>query len=213
MTVQPWVFGEPPLPEVVEIAGVLRDLISAVVSLEHSPPELVELTATIRAAQQRLAELGPSDPRPRVGDDATPDQRVYVDHGRDIGAFNPVIPRYDLVSAPDGTAQGTVEFPVCYEGPPGLVHGGFLAVFFDCVLQQLNCDLGLAGKTAELTMRFRRPTPLLTRLVVHAERVLDGDRIRSHAELRLADKVLCECDMAAAVGNRAALPAVSPRRA
>jgi hypothetical protein len=212
-SVEKWVFGEPPLPEVVELAGVLRELTSTVVSLEHAPPELAELAATLRAAQQRLVELAPSDPTPRLGDGATSDQRVYIDHGRDIGDFNPFFPRYDLEVARDGRAHGSVEFPVCYEGPPGIVHGGFLAVFFDCVLQQLNCDLGLAGKTAELTLRFRRPTPLVTPLVVHAQRTVDGDRIRSHAELRLGEKVLCECDMAAAVGNRAALPPVSPRRA
>jgi hypothetical protein len=85
-------------------------------------------------------------------------------------------------------------------------------VFFDCVLQQLNCDLGLAGKTAELSLRFRRPTPLLTPLVVHAERTIDGSRIRSTAELLLDDKVLCEAEMLAAAGNRDALPTVSPRR-
>ena len=142
---------------------------------------------------------------------ATPDQRVYVDHSRDVGDYNPCVPRYELdVRGTEG--HGTVEFPVCYEGPPGIVHGGFVAVFFDCVLQQLNCDLGLAGKTAELTLRFRRPTPLLTPLVVHATRTIDGTRIRSHAELRLGEKVLCEAEMAAAVGDRAALPAVSPRR-
>lgn len=213
MTVERWVFGEPPLPEVVDLAGVLRDLISTVVSLEHAPRELVELTAVLRSAQQRLAELAPADPRPRVGGDVATDGRVYVDHGRDVGDFNPVVPRYELTSEPDGTAHGTVEFPVCYEGPPGIVHGGFLAVFFDCVLQQLNCDLGQAGKTAELTIRFRRPTPLLTPLAVHAQRTIDGGRIRSHAELHLGEELLCECDMAAAVGNRAGLPAVSPRRA
>jgi acyl-coenzyme A thioesterase PaaI-like protein len=210
--VERWIFGEPPLPEVVELAGALRDLTSTVVSLEHAPPELGELLATLRAAQQRLAAHAPADPTPRIGDDAAPDQRVYVDHGRDVGDFNPCFPQYELRVERDGSAEGTVDFPVCYEGPPGLVHGGFLAVFFDCVLQQINCDLGLAGKTAELTLRFRRPTPLLTPLAVHAQRTVDGDRIRSHAELRLGDKVLCECDMVAAVGNRGALPAVSPRR-
>jgi hypothetical protein len=118
---------------------------------------------------------------------------------------------YELACA-DDRAEGSVEFPVAYEGPPGIVHGGFLAVFFDCVLQQLNCDLGLAGKTATLSLRYRRPTPLLTRLRVAATREVDGDRIRSRAELLLDDTVLCEAEMSAVAGNRDALPAVSPRR-
>ena len=30
-------------------------------------------------------------------------------------------------------ASGTVTFPLVFEGPPGVVHGGVLATFFDCV--------------------------------------------------------------------------------
>jgi acyl-coenzyme A thioesterase PaaI-like protein len=211
VTVQKWYFGEAPLPEVVELAAVLRELTSTVLSLERATPELRELTAALRAAQQRLAATAPRDFSPRVGEHPTPAQRVYVDHSRDIGEYNPCFPDYEL-QVQGEAGHGTVEFPVCYEGPPGIVHGGFLAVFFDCVLQQLNCDLGLAGKTAELSLRFRRPTPLLTPLVVHATRSIEGTRIHSHAELLLDGKVLCEGDMTAAVGDHAALPAVSPRK-
>jgi acyl-coenzyme A thioesterase PaaI-like protein len=211
MTVEKWYFGEAPLPEVVELAAVLRDLTSTVLALEHDSPELRELTETLRAAQRHLATSAPADLAPRVGEHPTPEQRVYVDHSRDVGDYNPCFPVYELeVQGTEG--HGTVEFPVCYEGPPGIVHGGFLAVFFDCVLQQLNCDLGQAGKTAELALRFRRPTPLLTPLTVHATREITDGRIRSHAELVLDGKVLCECDMGAAVGDHDALPRVSPRR-
>jgi hypothetical protein len=214
MTVERWTFGESPLPVAVELAAVLRELTSTVLSLERDSPELERLLAQLRDVQARLAAELPADPRPRVGADADVDRRVYVDHSRDIGDYNPCFPEYDVeVDAERATAQGMVEFPVCYEGPPGIVHGGFLAVFFDCVLQQLNCDLGQAGKTAELSMRFRRPTPLLTPLVVRAERTIENERIRSHAELRRDDVVLCEAHMLAALGDRAALPVVSPRRA
>jgi len=211
---EPWTFGEAPLPAVVELAEVLRDLTSTVLSLERTSPELEALTRTLRDAHGRLAATAPVDPAPRVGDHPTDDQRVYVDHSRDVGDYNPCFPVYEFAVDVDGTSgHGTVEFPVCYEGPPGIVHGGFLAVFFDCVLQQLNCDLGQAGKTAELSLRFRRPTPLRTPLVVHAERTIEADRIQSSARLELDGKVVCEAEMRAAVGNRAALPAVSPRRA
>ena len=212
MTVERWIFGESPLPTVVELAAVLRDLTSTVLSLERSSPELDRLLAELRGVQVRLAAEAPADPKPRVGDHANADQRVYVDHSREVGDYNPCFPRYELeVDVEGATAHGTIEFPVCYEGPPGIVHGGFLAVFFDCVLQQLNCDLGQAGKTAELTLRFKRPTPLLTPLVVHAERTIEDQRIRSHAELLRDDVVLCEANMMAALGDRAALPVVSPR--
>jgi acyl-coenzyme A thioesterase PaaI-like protein len=206
-----WVFGEPPLPAVVELAGALRDLTDTVQSLERSSPELEALVQTVRDAQQQLAAQAPADLRPRVGEDPSPERRVYVDHGYAVGEYNPCFPRYTLELDDDG-AHGTVEFPISYEGPPGIVHGGFLAVFFDCVLQELNCALGLAGKTAELSLRYRRPTPLLTPLTYRAERVVDDRRITAHAELFLGDDLLCEAHMNAAKGDHGALPATSPRR-
>ena len=86
---------------------------------------------------------------------------MYLDHGRDIGAYNPSFPEYDLtVDGPRAT--GTVTFPIAYEGPPGVVHGGFLALFADCIAQHHNCEVGVAGKTVSLAIRYRRPAPLLT---------------------------------------------------
>jgi acyl-coenzyme A thioesterase PaaI-like protein len=206
-----WTFGEPPLDEGVAFASAIRDLVSTALALEFPSQELRALTEVLRSAQRQLGTEAAADYSPRIGPTATTDQRVYVDHSRDIGDFNPCFPRYAL-RCRDDRGDGEVEFPLLYEGPPGLVHGGFLAVFFDCVLQQLNCDLGLTGKTAELTIRYRRPTPLLTRLDVHARREIVGDRIHSSAELELDGKVLCEAEMRSAVGDRAALPVVSPRR-
>lgn len=206
-----WTFGEEPLPEVAALAAELRALTGELLSLEHAPPELARLTDAIRAARAGLAGDLPADPAPRVGDVATPAMRVYLDHSRDVGGYHPMVPEYSLACA-DDRADGTVTFPVCYEGPPGVVHGGFLALFFDCVLQQLNCDLGLAGKTSRLDLRYRRPTPLGVALRVTAHRQVDGDRIRSEAELSRDGEVLCRAEMAAVAGRRENLPPVSPRR-
>ena len=99
---------------------------------------------------------------------------MYLDHARDVGAYNPCFPEYELTV--DGRrATGTVTFPIAYEGPPGVVHGGFLALFFDCVVQHHNCDVGVAGKTTSLAIRYRRPTPLLTPLTVR-DRPAGGGR-------------------------------------
>jgi acyl-coenzyme A thioesterase PaaI-like protein len=211
VTVEPWTFGEAPLEEACRIATVVRTLISTVLALELPHEEVRALADELEAAEQQLSLLMPRDLTPRVGAQWTDDQRVYVDHSRDIGEFNPCFPLYTFRCAED-RGEGTVEFPILYEGPPGIVHGGFLALFFDCVLQQLNCDLGLSGKTSDLSVRYRRPTPLLTRLDVHARREIAPSRIHSFAELQLDGKVLCEAEISAVVGDRARLPAVSPRR-
>ncbi len=91
-----WYFGEAPLPEVVALATVLRELTSTVLSLEQSSPELGELTEALRAANRTLAASAPSDLTPRIGDHAAAEQRVYVDHGYDVGAYNPCFPEYTL---------------------------------------------------------------------------------------------------------------------
>ena len=49
------------------------------------------------------------------------------------------------------------------------------------MLQQLNCDLGVAGKTANLNVRYRRPTPLLTKLRIVATREIVDRKIHSNA--------------------------------
>lgn len=204
-------FGEAPLPEVVALAHEVRELLNVALALEHAPPELAALTEQLHAARTRMEPVGPADPTPRIGDTATDDQRVYVDHARDVGRYNPCFPEYTLWCA-DDRAEGEVTFPLCYEGPPGIVHGGVLATFFDCVLQQLNCDLGVAGKTTALALRYRRPTPLGTRLRVVASRTVDGDRIHSEGQLLLGDDVVCTAEMSAIAGRRENLPPVSPRR-
>jgi hypothetical protein len=78
-------------------------------------------------------------------------------------------------------------------------------------VQQHNCDLGEAGKTTSLSIRFRRPTPLLTPLAFTIDRSADAGRIRSSGRILLGDRVLCEADVEAIAGDRADLPDVSPR--
>ena len=206
-----WTFGVAPLPRSAAAARRLRRVTDLVLSLEADDGELDHLVADLRAAEARLAALVPPDARPRVGRAAASDGRVYLDHSRDVGAFNPSFPEYDI--AVDGDrAAGTITFPVAFEGPPGIVHGGFLAVFFDCVMQHHSCDVGVAGKSTALALRYRRPTPLLTELRFELTREVDDHRITSTGRLEAGGELLCEAEMRAVVGDRASLPQVSPRR-
>jgi len=211
VTVDPWSFGEEPLDETRELAAVLRDLMGIAIALEQPNDALRDLIDELRRAQERLGALGPKDLQPRIGTASDGDQRVYLDHSRDVGDYNACFPVYEM-HAHDDRAAGRVTFPVVYEGPPGIVHGGFLALFFDCALTQLNCDMGLAGKTRSLSVRYRRPAPILTELEFVGERTVAAGAIVATGELRLDGTVLCAAEMHAAVGDRGALPAVSPRR-
>jgi hypothetical protein len=206
-----WVFGNEPLPQTLALAPILRRLTARALSLENEDEGLARFIEELSAMEQALSRRGPSDLTPRVGPNPQPDQRVYLDHGRNIGSFNPCFPEYEI-RVEGERASGTVSFPLTFEGPPALVHGGFLAVFFDCAIQHHNCDYGTAGKTTALTVEYLRPTPILRSLQFEIQRTSDARRITSTASIQLDDSVLCRATMEAVVGDRSRLPAVSPRQ-
>jgi hypothetical protein len=206
-----WTFGEEPLPQTVAVADRLRRVTGLVLALEHEDPAVDRLLAALAQVEEELTAVVPGDGRPRVGALVDADARVYVDHSRDIGAYDPCFPEYAITVDGDH-ASGTVTFPIPYEGPPGIVHGGFVALLVDCVVQHHNCDLGVAGKTTSLAVRYRRPTPLLTELRFDVSRSLDGGRITSTVRLTHGDELLAEVEVRAVAGDRANLPPVSPRR-
>jgi hypothetical protein len=207
----PWRFGVQPLEQASTLASLMRRVTGLAMSMEHAAPALDRLIEDLRAAERALSEQAPPNPAPRVGPHATREQRVYLDHSQDIGSYNPCFPEYTIEVRGD-RAVGTVAFPLAYEGPPGIVHGGFLAVFFDSVIQDQNCELGQTGKTASLSVSYRRPTPLLKTLVFEIDRVVADRRIRSNARLFLDGVTLCTATLDAVLGDRAGLPVVSPRR-
>jgi hypothetical protein len=206
-----WEFGERALDQTTRLASALRRVVGLAASLEGEDPCVEELIGALEIAQSRMAALAPADGAPRVGTGAHPSGRVYLDHARDVGTFNPCFPLYDIHVEGD-TATGSVNFPLAYEGPPGLVHGGFIAVLFDTIIQHHNCDVGRAGKTTSLDVTYRRPTPLATDLRFSVRRTDHGDRISSSAVLMDEGRVLCEAAMSAVAADRSTLPEISPRR-
>jgi hypothetical protein len=183
-------YGEQPLAQTVAAAGALRRLTELLLSLEHEHPTVDAMLAQFADWERELAPAVPPDLTPRIGDGGE-EKRVYLDHAFDVGAYNPCFPEYAFDHLDRETASGRVTFPVVYEGPPGLVNGGFLAVFFDCITQHQSCAAARTGKTRSLTVTFRRPTPVLTELRFEIERLEEQGRVTSTARLTLGDEVLC----------------------
>ena len=206
-----WVFGNQPLPQTLALAPILRGLTERALSLEQEDEGLARFIEELSATERALAQRSPSDPTPRLGPNPRTDQRVYLDHGRDIGNYNPCFPEYEI-RVEGERASGTVSFPLVFEGPPAIVHGGFLAVFFDCAIQHHNCDYGTAGKTTALNIEYLRPAPILRVLQFEIERASDARRITSTASIKLDGSVLCRATMEAVVGDRSRLPEESPRQ-
>ncbi|OBI75824.1 PaaI family thioesterase [Mycobacterium sp. E740] len=184
-------FGERPLAQTVAAAGALRRIGGLLLSLEHYHPTVDAMLEQLEEWERELGAIGPGDLTPRIGPAANDSQRVYLDHAFDVGAYNPAFPEYTFDELGEDSARGRVTFPVLFEGPPGLVNGGFLAVFFDCVTQHQSCATGRTGKTRSLTVTFRRPTPILTELTFDVTRVEADGRVTSTARLLRDDEVLC----------------------
>jgi hypothetical protein len=91
-----WAFGVEPLPDALEVAPLLRRVAGLVLALEQPDPAVAQLVADLRAAEAALTRAAPRDLTPRIGPEPRPDGRAYIDHSRDIGAYNPCFPEYDI---------------------------------------------------------------------------------------------------------------------
>ncbi|NKY25813.1 hypothetical protein [Nocardia gamkensis] len=185
-------FGDIPLPQTVAAAAAIRRISGLLLSLENPHPAVDTMLARMAEWELALAAAVPPDPAPRVGADADAlSRRVYLDHAFDIGAFNPCFPEYVFDHIGAESARGRITFPLVHEGPPGLVHGGFLGVFFDAVVQHQSCAAGLSGKTRSMDITYRRPTPILVELDFDITRAVQERGIESTARLLRAGEVLC----------------------
>ena len=60
----------------------------------------------------------------------------------------------------DGAFTARGMFTNGHTGPPGSVHGGWVAFAFDEVLGWANVQAGYPSMTGKLTIRYRKPTPI-----------------------------------------------------
>jgi acyl-coenzyme A thioesterase PaaI-like protein len=183
-------FGELPLAQTVTAAAAIRRLTGMLLSLEQPNPTVDAMLAQFADWERELAPTLPVDSRPRMSTDDD-SKRIHLQRAFDIGDFNPCFPEYHFDEISAETASGRVSFPVVYEGPPGLVHGGFIGVFFDCVIQHHSCSVGRAGETRSLTVSYRKPTPLNTELHFDIARTEREGGITATARLTLGGRVLC----------------------
>jgi acyl-coenzyme A thioesterase PaaI-like protein len=82
-----------------------------------------------------------------------------------------------LTAQGEDGVRGEVTFGTAYEGAPGLVHGGVLAMVMDQVFGQAGIAARVAGMTIGLELRYAAPTRLHVPLVLEAHVVAAGDRI------------------------------------
>ncbi len=119
---------------------------------------------------------------------------AFMDNSPLAGDANPVAPPLRLRAVGE-RVEGTVVFGRAYEGPPGHVHGGFVAAAFDEVLGMVQSMSGEPGMTGTLTVKYRRPSPLYRelRFDAHVDRV-DGRKIFTVGTLHDGETLLAEAE-------------------
>ena len=149
----------------IEIAEELRVAISELLATSASLEDLAETKSMIHQAVARLQSqphsheyLGPSE------SSLAPPMNSFLDRSPIIGGINPLSVPMKMEIDGDGGKEsvvvGRATFDAPYEGPPGCVHGGFIAAYFDEVLGMAQSLSGNPGMTVNLTVDYRSPTPL-----------------------------------------------------
>jgi hypothetical protein len=121
----------------------------------------------------------------------------FLDRSPIIGAINPLSVPMRMDIEGDGGINSTVVgyalFPAAYEGPPGCVHGGFIAAYFDEVLGMTQSLSGNPGMTVNLTVDYRAPTPLKQPVIFRGRVVsIDGRKISVAGTLHHGETLCAE---------------------
>jgi acyl-coenzyme A thioesterase PaaI-like protein len=123
------------------------------------------------------------------------DVGAFFDQSPFIGLANPLAPPITIGKSGERSIHATVAFGSAYEGPPGCVHGGFIAAAFDEVLGYVQSLSGAPGMTGTLTIKYRQPTPLHTELYFEAEILrVEGRKIFTKGRLYAGDVLTAEAD-------------------
>jgi acyl-coenzyme A thioesterase PaaI-like protein len=177
------------------LAKAMREVIERLTTSDAPEDELRAAADGLERYAARLAK----HPRRNVplgyGESANAgDVAAFFDYSPMIGLSNPLAPPI-VLSAEGTTVHGRVHFGSAYEGPPGCVHGGFVAAAFDEVLGFVQSTTGNPGMTGSLTIRYRKPTPLHTELRFEAtvQRV-EGRKIFAEGRLYAGDVLTADAE-------------------
>lgn len=181
------------------LADAVRRVVEDAALVDASSAPEAELTALITATEQLAAQF-----------EKTPSHRerggLNYDENEWEGALlerSPISGRSNPLAAPlevddidaDGVLHAHATFGYAYEGPPGHLHGGAVAGAFDDMVGVGQVASGQMGYTGTLSIKFRRPTPLHTRIEYEAAvgRV-SGRKIHVWSKSYAAGELLCEAE-------------------
>jgi acyl-coenzyme A thioesterase PaaI-like protein len=186
--------SSPPTAARLQLAAQTRRVIDELATSSAGEAAFERARDLVAAAAEVLAERDHERGYDAVAEGSLTayQHRTHLDYSPFVGALNPLSPPLELTMFPD-RVEATVTYGLAYEGPPGCLHGGFVAAGFDEVLGFAQALGGRPGMTGRLTISYRSPTPLFepVRYIGRFDR-MDGRKIFATGELRVeADGRLC----------------------
>jgi acyl-coenzyme A thioesterase PaaI-like protein len=177
-----------PSEERRELGEALRQLLDVVVQTGAGPDELRAATAAMRQVAAGLA-------RSAVRTDMSVAVGSYRAQMSLVGGLShPIAPQLQMQVHDRGGAGEVVVGPL-FQGGPGLVHGGIVALLIDHAMGCVAARPDRPAMTVRLGLRYRRPTPLGVplRVSVSLDRI-EGRQLHLSASIMAHGEVTAEAD-------------------
>jgi hypothetical protein len=166
-----------PTDERRELGEAVRRLLDVVVRTGAAPADL-------RVAAEAVDELTARLATPVVRADRSVAAGSYRSHMSLVGGLShPIAPQLHM-DVNEWGGQGEVVIGPVFQGGPGIVHGGILALLIDHAMGCVAAGPERPAMTVHLALRYRRPTPLGVPLTVSVslDRI-DGRKLHLSAEI------------------------------
>src|ERR1700691_2005322 len=185
---QPEIADWAPSDERRELGEALRRLLDVVVQTGAAPAELRDAAATIDELTAGLSATN-------VRADRSVRANSYRAHMSLVGGLShPIAPELHM-DVHEGGGQGEVVIGPVFQGGPGLVHGGILALLIDHAMGCVAAGPERPAMTVRLTMRYLKPTPLGVPLTVSVrlDRI-EGRRLHLSADITAGGQVTVDAE-------------------
>ncbi len=190
-------------PQVSEdraLADAMRELIrlcrsSAVDdAARHAALEHLEAAAEALSGHQYAGPYWVTGQSILQAPDPTLDLQAMCPYSPGMGPANPLAPDIEITVDEAKTVHGRVRLNEAYNGPPfDHAHGGVIALLYDDLVGMATMLGAGGGMTANLSIDYRRPTPLFKELEItawfdHAE----GRKLYSKGTMHCEGELLTE---------------------
>lgn len=172
----------------VQAAEHTRVLMDALVRIKIDSPVAPELARRLEAVLELVAEhIQPTGEMvgPPMADRVGPRKDGYLDRSPVSGKLNAMAPPVKLELGDDNCARTSATLGLAYQGPPGRVHGGWVATLLDHIMGYAAGTVDRWIFTRSLTVDYDHAAPLFEELEITA-RVdeIDGRKIWVVGEIR-----------------------------